>query len=268
MIPASVLVMTRMEGARIERCLRALQDFDEVIVVDSHSTDDTLARAAACGARIEHFAWNGAYPKKRQFCLDHISIKHDWVFFCDADEVVTPVLVREMARFDPAMDGYFITGKYVMDGRVLQFGACNRKLCFFNRHRFVFPVIDDLACPGMGEMEGHYQPVPRPGMRLRIGRMRENLLHYAYDERAAWVARHERYAAWERCMNAKKLWPKDPVWYREWLKMIFRAAPFRPQIAFLHSYLFKGGFLDGRAGWRLARDRASYYKMIARVLEK
>ena len=274
-IPVGVLIVTRNEAPRIMRCLDVLKDFDEVVVVDSGSTDDTATFARAAGARVENFLWDGGYPKKRQWCLDHLSLRHDWVFFVDADEIVTPELVKEIRTlFDPPSPrpspggrgsyraGYFVRGAYVRGGRVLKHGLRNNKLALFDRRKIAFPVVDDLDLPGMGEIEGHYQPVLKiPGW---IGQLEAPLLHEACDDPAAWLARHERYAAWESGMNRKRAWPRDPVRWRQFLKTVFRTLPGRPLWAFLHGYVLKRGFLDGRAGFDLARDRFRYYGMIGK----
>ena len=259
-IPVTVLVTTRNEARRIGRCLAALKDFSEVIVVDSQSADETGALAGATGAGVVDFRWNGHYPKKRQWCLDNLSVKNDYIFFVDADEEITPELAQEIAGVmaDP-LPGYFVRGRYVVGGRPLRFGLHNNKLALFDRRRFAFPAVDDLGLPGMGEMEGHYQPVPRtPG--TQIGQLKVPLLHHAEE---GWDERHRRYAAWEAGMNVRGAWPADPVPWRQGFKRLFRALPGRPLWAFLHCYIVKAGALDGRAGLRLAAGRFRYYRMIA-----
>lgn len=263
-IPVTVLVLTRNNAPDMKRCLEALRGFDEIVVVDSHSTDETAAIARKAGARVENFTWNGGYPKKRQWCLDNFSFRNDWVFSVDADEVVTPELVAEIAALPFDCAGYFVRGLYVMDGKILRHGLSNNKIALLDRRRMEFPVINDSGVPGMGEIEGHYQPVLKRGCGGgKIGRLRAPLLHYAHDDPAAWEARHRRYAAWEQGMNARNAWPADPVPWRQALKKMFRAAPARPAIAFLYCYFFKFGFLDGAAGFRLAAGRYRYYRMIA-----
>lgn len=263
-VPVSVLISTKNEASCLARCLSALSAFSEVVVIDSGSTDDTCKIARDRGARVVPFTWDGRYPKKRQWCLDHLTLAHEWIFFVDADEVVTPALADEIATTlqNPQHDGYFISGLYVIQGRVLKHGLRNRKIVLFKRHAFQFPVVNDLDIPGMGEMEGHYQPVPVAG--ATIGALRSPMLHYAYNSGEAWQSRHERYATWEAGMNAKGAWPCDPDLRRERLKRIFRALPCRGVIAFMHSYIYKRGFLDGRAGFWLARDRYHYYTLVAR----
>ncbi|MCB9990643.1 MAG: glycosyltransferase family 2 protein [Rhodospirillales bacterium] len=263
-IPVSVIVTTLNEAANIRRCLEALCAFDDVIVVDSGSTDGTQALAEAAGAKVIPFAWGGRYPKKRQWCLDTLSLMHEWVFFVDADEVVTPALVEEIRqqfKTPPAEAGFFVRGRYVIGGRALRHGLHNNKLCLLDRRRMMFPVIDDLDLPGMGEIEGHYQPVLKPGYAQDpIGQIRAPLLHHSYEQ--GWEARHKRYAAWEIAMNRKQSWPADPVRWRQALKQIFRALPGRPVIAFLHCYILKLGFLEGKAGIWFAASRFRYYRMI------
>ena len=129
-----------------------------------------------------------------------------------------------------------------------------------------FPVVDDLGLP-MGEIEGHYQPVPKkPG--ARIGSLKNPLLHYADWSGERWRVRHEKYAAWEAGMNRRNAWPTDPDLKREAMKLLFRRAPLRPLIAFAHSYVVKKGFLDGKPGYDFARSRAEYYRMVAREMKK
>lgn len=251
----SVVIVTKNEAQRLGKCLQALKDFPSVLVVDSESSDCTVEIAKAQGAEVIHFQWNGQYPKKRQWCLDQLSLK-DWVLFVDADEFMTPALVREIEtlKFDKA--GYYIRGRYVYDGRLLRFGLLNNKLALINRHKIAFPVIDDLDLPGMGEIEGHYQPVLK-NTEDKIGQLQHPLIHQAYHQN--WLARHERYAAWERGMDRKRAWPHD----QRLTKRIFRAIPLRPLTAFAHCYFLKLGFLDGSAGFGFARSRARYYAMIS-----
>lgn len=263
-IPVSVLVTTRNEERRIVPCLRALSDFSEIIVIDSASNDRTVDLAQRCGARAVPFSWNGAYPKKRQWCLDRLRLAHEWILFIDADEVMTPALAQEIGCVlqSPVCKGYFIKGSYVMAGKVLRYGLCNNKLVLFDRRCFRFPEIDDLDIEGMGEMEGHYQPQAVDG--ASIGQLQSRLYHHAYESGEDWESRHRRYADWESGVNARNAWPADPVRSRQLLKRVFRVVPGRPLIAFIHSYVWCYGFLDGFAGWRFARDRYRYYALVER----
>lgn len=267
-IPVSVIITTKNEEANIERCLRAVQNFSEVIVVDSQSSDKTTGICNKMRVQVVQFQWNGRYPKKRQWSLDTLALKHDWVFFVDADEVVTPALLHEIKTlFSNKNDhsnyaGFFVKGRYVWRGGViLKHGLLNNKIALLHRKRMSFPIVDDLKISGMGEMEGHYQPVLKQ-QAFKIGQINTPLLHYAYEDEEKWVKRHERYAAWENGMNAGNLWPIDPILWRQKLKNLLRKIKVRPHIMFVHSYILKCGFLDGRSGLHFALCRYRYYKMI------
>ncbi len=113
----------------------------------------------------------------------------------------------------------------------------------------------------MGEIEGHYQPVLKDDSKhMRIGALNNAVLHYAYDDKERWQARHKNYAFWEDAMIARGAYPKDPVKWREKLKRILRRMPFRGAVMFLYSYVWKRGFLDGGKGYDFAQSRADYYR--------
>ncbi len=263
-IPVSVIVTTKNEEKRIAQCLKALRAFDDVWVVDSESTDKTQDVARQCGARVEEYVWDGQYPKKRQWCLNTLPMQYDYVFFVDADEVVSASLIDEIAALDWSKAGYFVQGLYEYDGHVLRHGLRNNKLALIDWRKIEFPVIDDLNIEGMGEIEGHYQPVLKAGYEQEsLGQLCTPLIHQAYEDAQSWNARHRRYARWEAGMNAKNAWPKDPKPFRQVLKFLFRRLPFRGGVAFMHCYIFKLGFLDGAAGFRFACSRRAYYQMIS-----
>ncbi|WP_207457832.1 glycosyltransferase family 2 protein [Azospirillum sp. SYSU D00513] len=263
-IPVSVVVMTRNEAVNLPSCLASLDRFAERFVVDSGSTDGTPAIAAAFGARVVPYRWNGAYPKKKQWCLDHLPFASDWVLFVDADERPTPELVEEIAglmRAGPRMAGYFIDGRPVFLGCRLRFGAWNRKLALFDRRRASWAPVPDLDVASMWEVEGHYQPdIGGP-----VGRLRHPLDHGDGKPLSAWFERHNRYSDWEAALRAdgrlKPLAGRERGLRRR-LKGMFARLPCRPLCVFLHGYVLKMGFLDGGAGLHHALARAFYYWQI------
>lgn len=265
-IPITVIIVTKNEEQNLPRCLDSLIDFEEVIVVDSNSDDATRDIAKSYGVKVFDFKWNGKYPKKRQWCLDNIKTENDWVFFLDADEAMSSSLswaMQDVMNSDLARHaGFFVESQYVWNGRQLYFGLRNNKLALIHKERMHFPIVDDLDIQGMGEIEGHYQPVRKSShLNYKIKKLTGSALHYV-DDLDNWRARHKRYAHWEREMNKRRAWPSDPSAYRQFLKKVFRWAPFRSSFVFWHSYLYKLGFLDGHAGKDFARHRALYYKLI------
>lgn len=269
-IPISVLITTKNEEKNILRCLKSCEGFAESIVIDSHSEDKTVKIARDFGARTELYKWDGRYPKKRQWCLDNLTIAHDWVFWLDADEVLSTEIIDEIKRVfknPPPESGFFIRGQYVWKAQKLKFGMANNKIALFNCRKMEFPIIDDLDIEGMGEIEGHYQPVLKQGHKnAQIGQIKASLLHYAYEDEAAWEARHKRYAHWEAEMTKHGTLPEDPVPWRETLKKAIRTSSLRPHIIFFYSFIWKKGFLDGKAGLDFAKSRYRYCRMIRELL--
>lgn len=261
MIPVSVVVMTRNEAANLPHSLPVLKPFGQLFVVDSGSTDGTPSVAQAMGATVVPFRWNGRYPKKKQWCLDSLPFRHEWVLFVDADERLDDDLAAEIARLmedGPRHAGYFIDGHPVFLGRRLRHGARNRKLALFDRRRARFPDVPDLDVAAMWEVEGHYQPV----VDGSLGRLRHGLEHRDHKPLSAWFDRHNRYSDWEAALRADgrmaALIGRERG-LRRWLKRALDHAPCRPLMVFLHGYLLRLGFLDGRAGLHHALARAFYY---------
>ncbi len=265
-IPVCLIVVTKNEERKLEKCLDALTGFSQVIVVDSASQDKTADVARRDGVEFVNFIWNRQYPKKRQWCLDNLNFRHDWILFVDADEIMTEDLRSELARLfmkDPECCGYFIKSRYSMSGKILKYGLQNKKLVLFNRKKIEFPVVDDLDIPGMGEIEGHYQPVLKSSaFGSPIGQLKAYFIHEALDDLRAWEFRHHKYARWETGMNEKKAWPKDPKSLRNCVKQMLRYNHYRPQLIYFISYIVLLGFLDGGEGKKFAKMKKDYYALI------
>jgi glycosyltransferase involved in cell wall biosynthesis len=261
-IPISVLVQTKNEEVGIAACLDGLQDFGEVIVVDSASDDRTAEIALQHGARVVDFRWDGQYPKKKQWQLDNVDTRFDWVLFMDADETPTPRLIAELREsFDQKAseyDAFDIDLDYVFAGRLLRHGHRVTKRCLVRRGRVSFPEMDDLAAPGMGELEGHYQPE----VRGQAARLRGRILHNDLDPVASWFTRHNKYSDWEAHLRVDAH-AREGVRSRRTLKgRVFDSVPFKPIAFFVYSYVGRAGFLDGRAGLDYAIALSTYYWQI------
>lgn len=256
----SVLVVTKDAGHLLPRCLTALKNFAEVIVIDTPSNDGTAQIAAQHGACYIPFTWNGRYPKKRQWLLDNIDTQHDWLFFVDADEVVTPELINEIGDTINATQhsAFFIKGRPVYNNTALRHGRWHNKISLFRKSTLRFPELDDTDT-AMGEIEGHYQPI----VTGTVGQLKHPLLHYSHDDPAEWQQRHERYADWQAAIETCGIKTSaSETRYRRILKNLFNTLPLRPTIAFLDSYLLQLGFLDGYNGFVYAQSRYHYYRMI------
>jgi len=260
-LPVTVLVQTKNEEVGIAACLSALTDFDEVIVVDSDSTDKTVEIAREHGVEVVNFTWNGRYPKKKQWQLDNVTTRHPWIFFVDADEVPSERLKSELRhhlRASEEVAAIDVDLDYVFAGRTLRHGHRVTKRCIVHRDRVQFPEMNDLEAPGMGELEGHYQPLAKGTVVKARGRITHNDL----DPVSSWFARHNRYSDWEAYLRRNNAVRQEIASKRTAKGRVFDAAPFKPAIFFVYAYIVRLGFLDGRAGFDYAVALSTYYWQI------
>lgn len=261
-IPLTVIVSTKNEERAIERCLASLTDFDEVLVVDSMSSDDTARLARDRGLRVINFEWNGFYPKKKQWCLDNIQFKNQWLLFIDADERPSQALVDELRRITEKSGNpykaYDVKLSYHFAGEQLEHGHTVVKRALIMPSHVRFPVLDDLDAPGMGELEGHYQPV----VRGLVGHVGPRLIHDDPDLISSWVDRHNRYSDWEAYLRLHPERLRAVRSLRSRQGRMFDRLPFKPLIFFLYSYLVRQGFRDGRPGLNYALALTFYYWLI------
>lgn len=259
----SVIVLTKNEAAGIAQTLSRLTDFDEVIVVDSLSNDDTVAIARAYGARVVDFEWDGTYPKKKQWSLDHAGARNNWVLLLDADEFPSKSLIRELAALGPSLitsdaAAYDINLLYRFAGKFLRYGHVVTKRSLLHVDRSRFPVIDDLEAPGIREVEGHYQPEAN----APIGKLRGRILHDDRDPVTSWFARHNRYSDWEAHLAQNEALRAEVASKRTLKGRIFDAVPCKPVLFFVYAYFVRGGLLDGRPGLDYALALSMYYWQI------
>lgn len=260
-LPVTVLVQTKNEENGIAVCVDALRDFQQVIVVDSNSTDRTVEIAAAHGAQVVNFTWNGRYPKKKQWQLDNLDTLHEWILFMDADEFPSPALIAELREFpfdDVTIAAADIDLDYRFAGRVLRYGHRVTKRALVRRGMVRFPIIDDLAAPGMGELEGHYQPEASG----RVVSLKGRILHDDKDPVRTWFDRHNRYSDWEAHLRMNSTLRKNIASKRTLKGRVFDAVPFKPLAFFVYGYIVRAGFLDGRAGLDYAIALSMYYWQI------
>ncbi|MCC9197993.1 glycosyltransferase family 2 protein [Arthrobacter sp. zg-Y820] len=257
-----MLVQTKNEERGIAGCLAALEEFDEVIVVDSNSTDRTAELAKEAGATVINFTWDGKFPQKKQWQLTEVDTRNEWLLMLDADEFPTPELARELRAIaeDPAeiRVAFDLPVAYHFAGVGLQHGHRVVKRSFLRRGMNSFRNIDLLHLPGMGEVEAHYQPEPRGP----VGRTTAKLVHNDVDPVRTWFDRHNRYSDWEAFIRTH---PDIRGTVRESKSgqgRRFDALPLKPLVFFLYSYVLRRGFLDRRAGFDYALALSMYYWQI------
>jgi len=263
-LPITVLVLTLNEELAIENCLRSVENFNQVIVIDSNSSDKTAEIARGLGIDVVNFSWNGKYPKKKQWALELSQIRNSWILFLDADEIVTEKLRKEIQAFvlslkhenfaavEIPLEYYFLQSR-------LKHGHKVKKIALINRHKAMFPIVDDLSVMNMWEVEGHYQPI----FEGRLKRMKSPLKHMDPDGLYDYFARHNRYSDWEAEVGINDELAKSVRRNRTRQGRVYDRLPFKPFAFFLYSYILRCGWLDGSAGFNYAVALSFYYWQIS-----
>jgi glycosyltransferase involved in cell wall biosynthesis len=255
-VKVSVIVPVKNEADNLRRCLPALAWADEVFIVDSQSRDETGRVAEEHGARVVQFHFNGTYPKKKNWSLENLPFRNEWVLIVDADEVVVPQLADEIARriASDEADGFYLNMKYYFLGRRIRHcgysEAWNLRLFKHRLGRYEKMPVRPGAQTGDNEAHEH---VELQGDR-KVLRLEHELDHYAYPTISAWVEKHNRYAQWEAEMYERFL--NEPIpksigtgkRLKRSLKKVYLRLPMRPFIRFVYSYVVRLGFLDGKPG--------------------
>jgi len=252
--PVSVIVPVKNEAENLRRCLPALGWADEIFVVDSQSSDQSDHVAVAWGATVVQFHFNGRYPKKKNWALENLPFRNEWVLIVDADEVVLPELAEEIARriADDEADGFYLNSRYYFLGRRIR--HCGYSSCWNLRlfkHRLGrYEKMPDCTGGRTGDNEAH-EHVELDG---RARRLDNELEHHAYPTIATWVEKHNRYAIWEASVSERFLKESIPKTigsvqrFKRRLKKIAWRLPMRPLIRFAYAYFLRLGFLDGKPG--------------------
>jgi glycosyltransferase involved in cell wall biosynthesis len=262
-VPVSFLIPVKNEASNLARCLAAVAWADEIFVVDSQSTDATAEIARAHGAQVVQFAFNGTWPKKKNWALDHLPFAHAWVFILDADEVLPPETEAEVRAIvsDSAhpVDGYWINRRFMFMGKWLRHAYYpNWNLRLFRHKRGRYEKITDAATAS-GDNEVHEHVI----IDGKTARLRAEMDHYAFPSVDVFVEKHNRYANWEARvalegrLDSGSLQHRD-VGRRRLLKTVTRRLPFRPWLRFCYVYFWQRGFLDGAEGYYFARLHGMY----------
>lgn len=271
-VPVSVVIVAKDEHLAIGRAVSSLAAYDEIFVVDSHSQDGTAAIAAAAGATVVQFDWNGRYPKKKQWALENLPLRNDWVLYLDGDEYSTPAFDEEVRRrvADPTASAYDVPLDYVFLGRTLKHGHKVYKRVLFDRQRCSWPELDDLGVDRPMEMELHVQPVVRDG---RIARIEQRLVHDDLEPLSHWFDRHNRYSDWEALLKQNSSQGRTAERTRQ--GRLWERVPMKPLFFFVYSYVIRLGFRDGASGFQYALANSFYWwqvglksRMLARQSER
>lgn len=263
-VAVSVIVPMKNEAANLPRCLAAVAWADEIFCVDSHSTDESSVLAEQHGAQVVQFEFNGRWPKKKNWALEHLPFHNEWVFILDADEVLPPEAAgefRECVANRAGLSGYWINRRFMFMGKWLRHAYYpNWNLRLFRHSLGRYEKLTDAATES-GDNEVHEHVV----VQGATGRLRAEMRHYAFPSVAVFVEKHNRYSNWEARVAADRYLQENSaavdsemIGSRRRMKIISQRLPFRPLLRFLYVYFWQKGFLDGREGYYFARLHATY----------
>jgi len=260
-LPVSVCIPVRNEEANLRRCLSALNDFDEVVLVDSGSTDATLSIANDFGTVVLQFKWDGQFPKKRNWALRNYTFRNPWILFLDADEHVTEDFVNELRLVLPESSqvGYWVSFTNWFMGHPLKYGDVFRKLALFRVGSGEYECFPETFWSTL-DMEVHEHPV----LVGSIGAIRSRIEHHDFRGLKNYIHRHNEYSSWEA---NRFIWLKS-AGATEWSRLNSRQKfkyRYVDRVWFAWFYWFisviiKRGFLDGSAGMYLGRMKRHYFQ--------
>jgi glycosyltransferase involved in cell wall biosynthesis len=248
MISISVVILTKNEAHHIGRCLRALKGLsDDIHVLDSGSTDNTVELAQQHGARVSHVTWQGYSETKNS---GNLNAKHDWILSVDADEEINEELhhaIQQLCQSDPPANVAFeLKRVMVYAGKVLRFGSVSNeyRTRIFNRQNAYWnqqTVHEDIT----GKE------------RIEVKRLPGFMWHHSFDS----TTEHKEKLAHYAQLSARQMLQAGykPGWVKYNL-----SAPFH----FIKNFVFKGGFLDGKSGYQFACNEMWYVQQKYRLLKQ
>lgn len=264
----SVLILTKNEEINLPHCLASLAWCDDIVVLDSGSTDRTVEIAKDFGARVEHRNFDN-WSAHLNWAGAEIAFKHDWLYYSDADEVMPEELRDELHRIVKGGEGqedatrpvaYRLRYKNFFMGRWI-------------KHCGIYPVwVLRFYKPRRVRWERLVNPTAVvSGVE---GKLAGHFHHYSFRKGLShWVDKHNSYSTQEAMESLKSLkagrvplgdlmpW-NGPAVRRVALKELSFRMPFRSQLRFAYMYFWKLGFLDGRAGYHYCKLLSIYEYLI------
>jgi glycosyltransferase involved in cell wall biosynthesis len=235
----SVAIITLNEADNLVRTLASVRFADEIVVVDSGSTDRTVEIARSSGAKVFSEQWKG-FALQKNSAIDKCS--GTWVLSLDADEELTDEL-EAGAEATPQVDGYRLRLRHVFLGRWMRYGGYypDMKMRLFRR----------VTSSGMAHFTDRpvHESVSVAG---RVETMKKDFLHHGYPNLEIYLEHMNRYST----LGGRIVAAKGKV-SRSWLAFIWNVA-LVPKLTFVWNYFFRLGFLDGREGLLLHLYHSAY----------
>ena len=259
-VPVTAVIFTLNEEINLPHCLASLTNFDEVLVVDSFSTDATEKICKEQQIAFYQHAFEG-FGSQRNWAIDHVPMRNDWILILDADERATPQLAREMAQriaSAPMVGAFQVRRRFYLWGKWLRYSSLYPTwvVRLIHRQRVRY------------ENRGHSETQTIQG---ELASLTQDLIDENHKGIDDWFDRQHRYASKEAGyelsfkdapLRFAAFVSPDPLVRRHALKRLSWRVPGRAILYFLYAYFIRGGFLDGAAGYRFCLMKTSYQHMI------
>lgn len=265
----TVIILTFNEAKNISFALENIGSWaDEIIILDSYSTDNTVEIAESYGAKV-YFRKFDNFSSQRKFSLNNLPIKNDWIFVLDADEYLLEELKAEISELlkepENMNDAYFINRRFYWQGKWLKRGFYPTTLLRFGRNGFINcddrPINEHLVCK-----------------TSNIGKLKHDFVDHNRKDLNDWITKHNDYATRE----AEALIQQDSAEYnffasqyerKRWIRSnIWNKLPpmFRPFAYFVYRYFIQLGFLDGKKAFMYHFIDSFFYRALIdfKYLEK
>ncbi len=264
----SIYILTYNEELDIAACIESALLSDDVVVVDSYSSDRTVEIASRYDIRVVQHRFE-SHGRQRTWMLEEVPAKHDWIYILEADERMTPELFQECLEAIKTSEyvGYYAAERVMFMGRWI-------------RHSTQYPRYQLRLLQRGKVWFTDYGHTEREVCEGATNFLKETYPHYTSGKGLSrWIDKHNRYSTDEAEETLRQLqqgsvnwrelfFGRSEVQRRRALKDLSLRLPFRPLVRFLYMYFFLGGFLDGRAGFTWCTLQAFYeYLILLKVWE-
>jgi len=258
----SIFIQTLNEEDNLPRCLECFSWSDDIVILDSFSSDRTLEIAKEAGARVFQRQFDGR-ANNYNWAVENIDFKYPWVYCSDADEIAPPELIDEILAVTSDPDRQEVV--FRLRFKNMLFGKWTKKSA-------IYPTwVTRLWKPDKIRWERDVNCITIEDGPA--GYLDNHFYHYSFNKGFhAWFEKHNRYSGYEAGETIKelkrakydwrKLFSKAPEVRRYALKKLSFRIPFRPSVKFIYMYFFRLGFLDGRSGLTYCILQSVYEYMI------
>lgn len=258
----SVVILTKNEEKDLPMALRSVAWSNDVHILDSGSTDRTLDIAKEFGAHVSVNSFV-SFGQQRNYALDHLEIKNNWILFLDADEVVTDkfkiAMLDAINKANDSIAGYYCCWKMMLEGTWLK--HCDN----FPKWQF------RLMRKGRAQFTDFGHGQKELNVKGTIEYIKEPYLHYGFSKGwTQWIDRHNKYStleATERIKNRppfRNMFAKHASLRNPALKSWLCRLPGWPFLRFFQAYILSLGFLEGIPGFIYCIN-ISYYEFLIQI---